>query len=244
MSKAKVIKEVVPKMGKWLYKETYETVGQFVHRLPPSRTTVDASPWICIHHQHEAWEPPTIPTPLEEEFNRRVTKRLLDVDNTREVPVIDMESVTPIFHRHNYHLGKWVVFVSRDDIDEAWEKVCRALLHSQTGLGCGIAKVSTATPESDLHAVCIYTSNFNNAVEVKRTARLIRSEAGLLQQLKYKPEAATQLDLYVDNDRWGARPTSIYATIRDNSTVLMRRAWGRRKVALYGMLEAGVFREM
>ena len=234
-------KEVVPKLGRWMYKNKAETVQQFVSRLPPSRTSFEVTPWICAHHEHEAWDPPPISPIMQKEFDKRVTIELLQKDDKREHKHIDMESLLPLFRKHGYVLGKWVIIVERDAVDEVWETVLNKMYSE--GLGCGIAKVSPATPESDVHVVCIYSLDFQNTWDVKRVATQIR-HLGLTDVLKYKPEAATQLDLYCENERWGERATTVYVNIRDRSNVsLTRRAWDTRRQALFHMLEDNVFRQ-
>eukprot|EP00754_Rhynchopus_humris_P036857 Rhum_TRINITY_DN18942_c0_g1::Rhum_TRINITY_DN18942_c0_g1_i1::g.168745::m.168745 len=235
-------RELVPRLGKWLYKLPTESVAEFVNRLPPSRTSYEMTPFICAHHEHEPWDPPPIAPKLQLEFDKKVSKEVLEKDALRDPHRIDMESIIPLFSKHKYDLGKWTFLVERDDVDQIWHDVCQTL-YGPTGLGCGIAKVSPAHPESDSHVICIYTLNFLMTYDVKRVAEQIRA-LGITQNLKYKPEAATQLDLYCENERWGPRPTTVYVSIRDRTNVVIfRRAWDVRRQALHHMVENGVFRQ-
>eukprot|EP01064_Diplonema_japonicum_P023239 TRINITY_DN33681_c0_g1_i1.p1 TRINITY_DN33681_c0_g1~~TRINITY_DN33681_c0_g1_i1.p1 ORF type:complete len:239 (+),score=50.62 TRINITY_DN33681_c0_g1_i1:49-765(+) len=238
-----MMRELVPKVGTWAYKKSGESVLEFVTRLPPSRTSNTVTPWICAHYQHEMWEPPPVHPKLEQEFNKKVPVELLQRDAAREVHQVDMAAITPLFTKHNYTLGKWILMAERDEVDDLWERVCVALY--TTGLGCGVAKVSPATPESDVHVIAIYSLDFTRTWDVKRVARQIRTELNITSQLKYKPEAATQLDLYCENERWGPRPTTIYVNIRNRTnTSIPRRAWDIRRSYIHDLLEEGVFRQL
>ncbi|KAJ9457219.1 hypothetical protein DIPPA_23269 [Diplonema papillatum] len=234
--------ELVTRTGKWFYKSAKESVPAFVNRLPPSRTSVEATPWICAHVDHEMWEPPPANPNMVLEFDTKVTPEVLAKDEKREKHQIDLESLLPLFNKHGYYLGKWVFFVDRDSVDDCWERTCTALYGS--GLGCGVAKVSPAAPELDVHVIAIYTLSYANTWDVKRVAEQIRTVLGVDAQLKYKPEAATQLGLYCENERWGPRPTTVYVSIRGRlNAVIRRRVWDIRRGFLHEISEAGILRQ-
>ena len=237
-------KEIVSKVGRWSYKSVSESVGDFVARLPPSRTTVDTTPWICAHHMHEAWEPDPLPEKLVSEFERKVTPEVLRKDEERLIQQIDMESILPLFIKHKYYLGKWCFTIERDDVDDVWERTCSLLFNK--GLGCGVAKVSPAHPESDTHMLCVYSLDLTNTWDVQRVGEQIRRELDIQDTvLKYKPEAATQLDLYCENDKWGPRPTTVYTNIKFRQNLaIKRRFWDERRTCIFAMQEASVFRMM
>ncbi len=107
--------------------------------------------------------------------------------------------------------GKWVIkFPSGDlDLDGAWDKVIQGIKKNRLWS----AKVSPKTPGFPEQVICVYTPNWRNASEVKKTYEaLIR--LGIQPQciVGYKRDEETRSDqeLYIyDND---CQPTSFYSS--------------------------------
>ena len=93
--------------------------------------------------------------------------------------------------------GKWLLFVPRDQVDEAWEKVRRALERGRLG---GSAKVSTARPnpnaaDSENHVICVYTYDSDDVDDVMRIRDELR-KLGFVNKIPYKTDEATVAGRY------------------------------------------------
>jgi hypothetical protein len=57
-------------------------------------------------------------------------------------------------------IGKWLIFVPRNQIDDVWQRVETAITHGKLGY---CAKVSTAKKKSEKpdHVICVYVTPFN-----------------------------------------------------------------------------------
>ncbi len=88
--------------------------------------------------------------------------------------------------------GKWLLFVSRSEVDEIWEKVRRALEEGKLGAS---AKVSTARPnpnatDPENHVVCVYTYDSDDVGDVMRIREELRG-LGFEGKIPYKTDEAT-----------------------------------------------------
>ncbi len=102
--------------------------------------------------------------------------------------------------------GKWLVFVSEDDVDEVWEKIERT---TEVGLLGGSAKVSTAYPsdyDPSKRVICVYCNASWDEGEVMRIREELR-ELGIVGKIPYKTDAATRAGRYADK---GYRKISDY----------------------------------
>lgn len=93
--------------------------------------------------------------------------------------------------------GKWLCFVSRPDVDEAWDKILHALVDGRLGHA---AKVSTAMPNplakrGKSHVICVYTDDADDEADVVRVREVLR-ELGFDQPIPYKTDAATEAGEY------------------------------------------------
>ena len=90
--------------------------------------------------------------------------------------------------------GKWLVFVSRENVDEVWEKIRNATEAGRLGTG---SKVSTAKPSrlsSDpakrTHVICVYTRDWTNRNDVMRVREELR-KLGIINKIPYKADEDT-----------------------------------------------------
>ena len=99
--------------------------------------------------------------------------------------------------------GKWLLFMPRDQIDEAWATVARAVVEGRLG---GRAKVSTARPNPnasrrDRHVICVYTRDSKDEADVMRVREELR-RLGFIATIPYKTDEATLAGRYaVRGDR-------------------------------------------
>jgi hypothetical protein len=93
------------------------------------------------------------------------------------------------------YVGKWLVFVPHESVDEVWERIRKAT--EKGGLGIS-AKVSSSRPseyKSTEHVICIYTYDFRDKANVGETLKGLR-EIGITGRLYYKTDQATLGGVY------------------------------------------------
>ena len=93
--------------------------------------------------------------------------------------------------------GKWMVFVSREQIDTVWSTIAEAIRQGRLGR---TAKVSTARPnpnstDPNKHVICIYTYDYEDVEDVKRIRATLR-ELGITWKIPYKTDVATYAGQY------------------------------------------------
>lgn len=89
--------------------------------------------------------------------------------------------------------GKWCIFRSSDEIDQAWERIVG--LAAAEKILC--AKVSTAfgSRHFDSHVICVYTNDWHDADDLLSTRMLLR-EVGFVEELGYKRDVDTARRVY------------------------------------------------
>lgn len=97
------------------------------------------------------------------------------------------------FFSSNFDTGKWCIFRSAEEIDEAWATV-KALAAAEKIL---CAKVSTAIGRRyhEGHVICIYTADWNDQADLM-TVRGVLRDAGFTEELGYKRDCDTIKRVY------------------------------------------------
>jgi len=120
----------------------------------------------------------------------------------------NMETINRIAEKYNVTSGKWMCRVSSDIVDRYWAKLVIAAMSGQLGPSVRCLKVSTVVDDEDetdgFHVICVYTP-FIDTVQLMRVENLIRL-AGIVSELKYKPDIFTHLGIYRGN-KWGFKPS-------------------------------------
>ncbi len=87
--------------------------------------------------------------------------------------------------------GKWLIFVSPDEADEAWRKVRAETCAGRLGIS---AKVSTAKPNPDAKddraVIYVYTRDWRDEEDVMRVRERLR-EIGFVERIGYKRNIET-----------------------------------------------------
>lgn len=105
---------------------------------------------------------------------------------------IEAEGQKRTYPPHTERGGKWLLFLPRSGVDEAWGKVVAALGEGKLG---DYAKVSTArgnpnAPDPKDHVICVYTYDSDDVEDVKRIRDALR-EIGFVARIPYKTDHAT-----------------------------------------------------
>ena len=115
-----------------------------------------------------------------------------------------VQSLLELAQEQRYTTGKWMVFLSPDEADAAWETIARAT--AQGELGCSAKIAPTADlPPTERTVCCVYVDDFANRAEVQRVLRALqRLDMDITSG--FKPDVYTELNIMRDN-RWRLEPT-------------------------------------
>jgi hypothetical protein len=100
----------------------------------------------------------------------------------------------------NSKIGKWLVFVPVDKIDEVWNTIKHATEDKKLGIA---SKVSTARPNSNardenIKVICVYTYNYEDEKDVIRVRDELRN-LGIVNKIPYKTDEDTRKGRYSKN---------------------------------------------
>lgn len=211
-----------PRDGDMSFRQSTETVGDFIKRLRPSRCSeADIGPWIWVRNPHIA--PGSRPRMDEQRLMDDGSALLRNFLALREKTGKQMEgkakaTVTKKMKPHLDALkaalhkvavdakclsGKWMLFVYVDDIDNVWRIVSEAITANKLG---PLAKVATGSLKADdLRLICVYTEDFTDLKDVRRVLDAL-VELELVQKestsrgIYYKHDAYTHWDITSDNE--------------------------------------------
>ena len=125
--------------------------------MASSKTLNTQVAWICVHNHQSAKLEDKVPDldNLSSEWHKICAEglsTLLEVDKLAE----------------QFNLsGKWLVFISSDEVDNLWGRVVKSTLAGTLRIS---AKISTRD-EEDLdfrHVICVYNADYRSMVEVNR----------------------------------------------------------------------------
>jgi len=123
------------------------------------------------------------------------TERLLPSTNTTDA-WIHAKGVGEGFYQDGQtYVGKWLIFVSHEDIDVVWERIRKATESGQLGIA---SKASTSRPsgyKSTDHVICVYTCDFRDKDNVGKVLKELR-ELGIKGRVYYKTDQATLTGVY------------------------------------------------
>ncbi len=102
-----------------------------------------------------------------------------------------------IYPKPTHRSGKWLIFVKKENVDEIWEKIKKAVEEGKLG---DSAKVSTArrsplSLNSNNHVICVYTYDYKDEEDVKRIREELR-KLGITWKIPYKADKDTMKGKY------------------------------------------------
>ncbi len=83
--------------------------------------------------------------------------------------------------------GKWMVWISKANVDEIWQRIKKSVEKGELGIA---AKVATAKQSQSVHLICIYTYDHTDENDVMRVRGKLR-ELGFTSKMPYKTDEAT-----------------------------------------------------
>jgi len=99
--------------------------------------------------------------------------------------------------------GKWLLFVKRENVDEVWAMIKKAVEEGKLGDSAKVAtaKASPLREDAETHVICIYTYDWRDREDVTRIRRQLR-KLGVSQKIPYKTDEDTLAGKYrVHGDR-------------------------------------------
>src|SRR3989344_9050592 len=89
------------------------------------------------------------------------------------------------------NVGKWLIFVSIDEIDKIWKKVKEALKEGRLGDTAKVGtKLQRESYNSNEHVICVYTYDYKDKKDVMRIRQELR-ELGITKKIPYKSDTDT-----------------------------------------------------
>jgi Domain of unknown function (DUF1917) len=117
-----------------------------------------------------------------------------------------LAEVDNLAEQFNVLSGKWLVFVSSDEVDSLWGRIVKATLAGTLGTS---AKVSPRDEENFRHVICVYNADYRSMAEVNRVRDGLR-RLGVKKRIGYKPDIYTHCRIYLDNS-WNIPPSRYYS---------------------------------
>ncbi|KAF2495339.1 DUF1917-domain-containing protein [Lophium mytilinum] len=207
-----------------------ESIDDFVARLPPATTRIDAvGPWIWVmnpyarsrhrsEHIHDFKD-------ASEELLRRYLDRREQIET--ETPSKAKGAITrrlnaecdlpnqikDLAMKHGVLSGKWMFFPTAKDLPRMWKALAEGTIQNRLGTGAKVA-TDNGSAKSGSRLICIYTHDFTDTEDVRRVLdELVRMglvDADMPQGIFYKCDAYTHLDIKNKND-YGLR-ASLYSS--------------------------------
>jgi len=204
-----------------------DDVAAFLAKYPPSTTTTVQADWIEAQGplENSPGEKAQDYKSLFEEWNQMTASSLATVTQN---------DLMKLSKKHGCTVGKWILWVTREDLDEAWAKVLHALSEGKLGF---LAKVTAASSwPTDFntvqhHSLVIQTKDFTDKKDVDRVLAALR-EIGFTDRLKYKSDVASHLHLAKSN-RFGLQPSVYEARKSSVTSRLANQVFQERKKDLY-----------
>ncbi|MBN1328499.1 MAG: DUF1917 domain-containing protein [Candidatus Heimdallarchaeota archaeon] len=121
----------------------------------------------------------------------------INLQGEKVIVPLSEEAIDKIAIETNCTVGKWMLFISKDEVDDIWKRIANSVLTNNLG-SCESAKVATALQGKDVYVICVYTNNYLDIEDVLLVREKLR-ELGFTQTLYYKPDIYTHLDIYSKN---------------------------------------------
>jgi Domain of unknown function (DUF1917) len=95
--------------------------------------------------------------------------------------------------------GKWLVFISIDEVDSVWAKIQQAIIQGELGDSAKVAtaKLSSLATNPDTKVICVYTYDWTDVDDVSRIRRKLR-DLGITKKIPYKADADTNAGKYAN----------------------------------------------
>ncbi|KAL8370034.1 hypothetical protein RB595_000407 [Gaeumannomyces hyphopodioides] len=223
-----------------------ETIPVFVARLPPLTTT--GFPWIFVDNPLAGGDRALVDNDAAADGGTLMDQGSLKlaclasfadaVRAAEKTKVAASRRITPrrrqtaqeileLAQRLKYTTGKWMLFISPQNVNEVWAKIARATSAGELGSAAKVATGGMLAPPdlARTRLICVYTRDFADLDDVGRVlGRLKELGFAANSQIYYKPDVFTILGIDTGN-AFNIRP-SIYGS-KNISDLMEERVQGR-----------------
>ena len=86
-----------------------------------------------------------------------------------------------------------MIFESTENIDSIWFPIAKDVYEGSLGVSC---KVSPTEGAGKTHVICLYTSNYQDRLDVMKAREILKARHGISAVLTYKPDIYTHLEIH------------------------------------------------
>ena len=181
-----------------------ENIEDFVKRVKPSRTDGRDAAWIQVRSNTGGQKSDAERSRIDHFWSAGMDilerQKKVHTDKTRTKTALGYGTRAQLLElatEHQVTVGKWMLFIQTENIDEAWSKVAQKTWCGKLGVS---AKVAPRNFDAafQAHLVCVYTKDFNDIGDVLRVWEAL--EAMGLPSTAYKPDCLTHLGLNTSNE--------------------------------------------
>ena len=118
-----------------------------------------------------------------------------------------------------------MIFRPLSEIDAVWQCIVKHFWAGALGPSIKCSGPSHLFKKS--HVICVYVDPFFDIEEVTRVLRALREKCGIHEELKFKADGVTLLDIYRDNE-WNI-PVSFYSSPKGSTRVIVAGGSQKRR---------------
>jgi hypothetical protein len=112
----------------------------------------------------------------------------------------------PHFSKHKYsgHTsfgGKWLIFCTKENVDDTWLKICKAQDEKLLGNMSKVATALSSLSYKGIHVICVYSYDSRDMDDVVRIRDSLKN-IGFDYPLHYKRDIETIKDVYGSADEF------------------------------------------
>jgi Domain of unknown function (DUF1917) len=185
-----------------------ETLDEFLEAVRPSEVSSFECEWIQVENVTK--DSPGCDTDEKcgvlfnrEPYTETLNKMESIIDQRGRVTAAEkracVDSLIEIAKERGEKVGKWMLFIRPDQLDEKWEKIARATALGH--LGCS-SKISPG--QTGYKLCCIYVKDWADRIEVKRVLDALKY-LGFIVKAGFKPDFFTALGIETKN-KWRLPP--------------------------------------
>jgi hypothetical protein len=161
--------------------------SQWLHETRPSKLSQKDVAWICVSG------------PRDHQSQKDIAKRCINWNASKKQI---KDQIDQLAKSSQCLTGKWMLFESTENIDSIWFPIAKDVYEGSLGVSC---KVSPSE-EGQHHLICLYTSNYQDQLDVMKAREILKAKHGIRAVLTYKPDIYTLLEIYAGNP-WALKPS-------------------------------------
>ena len=182
--------QTVEKERHWIVydKNSKQPLSLWLQENRPSKVSQKEAAWISVSG------------PIDYQSRQDIDKRCINWNSSKKQI---QDQIDKLAKSSQCLTGKWMIFESTENIDSIWFPIAKDVYEGSLGVSC---KVSPTEGAEQTHVICLYTSNYQDQVDVMKAREILKSRHGISAVLTYKPDIYTFLEIYRGNT-WGVKPS-------------------------------------